>query len=368
MNMMGKSCILSIDFVSVMDTYKNLIRYCWIGLLFVAACSSPEGYEGNGIAVSGDKSSTATLKAPVRESTTAGNIHIVVDETLRPAMQAEVESFEFTYKDANISVAYLPGEDAIEAMLNNDSIRLVIGTRELNEEERLYLLDQGTSDKVSCLARDAVALMVHPDNPDSLLTLDQVKGILTGEIRSWKEINPASPLEEILLVFDHPQSSTVQFLRDSVLEGRALYEQASTARGNLEVLEEVSQRQNAIGVMGWNWVSDPESEVRAAYRNQVKPVSLDPLEDTCSYKGTYFPPLQGFVHQECYPLRRSIIAILREPRVGLGTGLVSYIDSDPGQRILHKSGLIAIRGITRRVIFPKIVKDSTQAATKNVKN
>ena len=364
---MGKSRILWDDFVGSMNTYKNLLRYCWIGIVYVGACSSPAAYDVDGISSGGKGKKSTVVKAPVPESTTAGNILIAVDETLRPVIQAEVESFEFTYKDAHITPIYLPGEDAIEAMLNSDSIRLVIGSRDLNEEERLYLKDQNTSAKVSCLARDAIALMVHPENPDSLLELEQVKGILTGQIQSWKEINPESPLDEILLMFDDPQSSTVQFLRDSLLEGAALYEQAATAKGNIEVMSEVAKRRNAIGVMGWGWISDPESEIRKEYRGMVKPVSLAPLQDTCSYKGEFFPPLQGFVHQECYPLRRSVMAVLREPRVGLGTGFVSYIDSDPGQRIIHKSGLITVRGITRRVIFPKILKDTTKNTSKKIK-
>jgi len=58
------------------------------------------------------------------------------------------------------------------------------------------------------MATDGLALIVNKQNADSLITVEQFKEILTGKITDWKQLNPASRLGALQLVFDNPNSST----------------------------------------------------------------------------------------------------------------------------------------------------------------
>ena len=321
-----------------------------IGLLCVIACSQSSPSTDS----AGEAGATPT-EGP-RESTTAGDIAIVVDETLRPIVQAEIDNFEFLYQNAKINPVYLPGEAAIEALLAEDSLRLVIATRELNYEERMYLKDQKTVSKFTHVATDAIALIIHKDNMDSVLTKEMLPKIFSGEINNWNQINPESDLGEIVLAFDNAQSSTVQYIRDSVLRDTELRTDVIAGKSNPEVLEFIGQTPNALGVIGVAWISDRDGQQAQRFRKSIRVMELE-VDSTCSFVTAYgerfFQPYQGVVKEKCYPLSRGIYAILREPRIGLGTGFVAHLASDAGQRIILKSGLVPERAITRMVKFPE---------------
>src|SRR6476620_10343771 len=74
----------------------------------------------------------------VVDTPTTGKITIVADESLKPIVEAEVETFNALHKRAHIDVIYLPEADAIAAMLKEDSLKMAIVTRKLTADERKY--------------------------------------------------------------------------------------------------------------------------------------------------------------------------------------------------------------------------------------
>ena len=74
---------------------------------------------------------------------------------------------------------------------------------------------------------------------------------------SWRDLNPNSSLGNISLVFDHAQSSTISYIKDSLLQGKGfpttnVYAQTSTP----DVFDYLAQHPEAIGVTGIGWISD----------------------------------------------------------------------------------------------------------------
>lgn len=287
----------------------------------------------------------------IKESTTSGNILIVADESFQPIIEAEIDAFEHLYPESKIRAKFLPGEIAIQEMLRNDSVRLAIATRRLNYSEVQALEAQQTTGRMSLLATDAIALIVHKDNRDSSLTYSELIDVLTGTITQWKDIRATSKLGDIQLVFDHGASSTVQFLQDSILSGKTLTEKSIAGKSNPEVLAYVGKTPNALGIIGVSWISDQDDQTAAIFKQDIRVVGIEKLGG-CSYPGFFYQPYQAYIHQKCYPLTREVYAILREARVGLGTGFVAFLAADPGQRIIHKAGLVPERSITRVVRFP----------------
>lgn len=308
-----------------------------------------------GCSVSPPSTTTEPTAAPVskRESVTSGNIHIAVDATFQPIVESQIHTFMAQYPESKITAHYMPGEKAIETMLNEDSIRLVITTRELRQSEKSALKEQLTSAKTSLLAKDAVALVVNKANPDTVFSIEQIKGILDGSITSWKEIDPASGLGDIHIIFDNAQSSTVQFLQDTILGTKPLTQKnVFDGNTNVEVLEYVKKDRAAIGIIGVSWISDQDDKEMSIFK---KDVSIGKIQNRgeCSYgKNKFYQPYQGYIDQDCYPFTRHVFAIHRETFVGLGTGFIAFLGSDPGQRIIHKAGLVPERAMTRLVRLP----------------
>ena len=57
-----------------------------------------------------------------------------------------------------------------------------LSSRALKDEEKAGGL------KETVLAYDGIAIIVHPDNPVSDLTLEQIAKLYTGEITNWKDV------------------------------------------------------------------------------------------------------------------------------------------------------------------------------------
>lgn len=281
----------------------------------------------------------------------SGEVTIVVDETLKPIIAQTVEAFENAYPKATINAVYLPQEEAYQRLVNpEDSVRLLIGTRELRTEEMAFFKKKKYTPDVNLIAVDGISVVVHPDNPDSVLSVVQLKDLLTGKITQWNQLNPQRAKgDSITLVFDDGSSSTLQFLADSVVKGELALDRLYAAGSNPKVLQYVSENPNAIGFIGYNWISDTDEPEARKFLEMVQQVALDHQNNDGKY--IYLTPEYSnfYLYSEAYPLRRHIFTIKREAHRGLGTGFESYISGTDGQKIIHTSGLRATNVVTRQV-------------------
>ena len=269
------------------------------------------------------------------DTPTSGNITIAADETLWPIVEAETDTFQSTYKYAKIKTLYLPENDAVQAMLQ-DSARLVIATRPLNKEEEAYFRKIKITVKPLKIAIDAIAFIVHPGNSDTTLTKSLVRDIVSGKVKTWADVRKGNDSGPIQIVFDNAVSSTVRYITDSVAPGIKLPENCFAAKTNEEVIEYVAKHENALGIIGVNWISDSDDGKVLGFLDKIKVVGIE----SDKTPGTFFKPYQAYIADRSYPYTRSVWLISREARTGLGTGFASYISSDKGQRIILKSGLV----------------------------
>lgn len=286
------------------------------------------------------------------ETNIAGNIYIAVDENYEPIIKEEIAVFEHLYPEAKIQALYMPGEDAINRMANSDSFRLAIACRNVNITEKQQVEAQNTTLRPMPIAQDAIAMIVNKANPDSTLTIQQMKDIVTGKIKTWKEINPKTSLGDVMLVFDNNRSGTVEFFRDSVLKNEKINPKAFSAKNSKDVLDYVGKTPGAIGIIGVNWISDSDDKRFTGFLTNNRIVRLESPRD-CEEEGKYFQPYPAIIKLRCYPLCRNVYALNREPGFKLGTAFVNFLCSGlNGQRVILKAGLIPVYPVTRQLRFP----------------
>ena len=158
-------------------------------------------------------------KDGLTDTYTSGVIAIAADESFQPIVQEEIDVFEGVYPLAGIVPRYTTEVEAINLLLK-DSVRLAIATRTLTEEEMNSFHSRKFYPREIKLATDGLALIVNRQNPDSLISVRDIRRILTGEVKSWKEVYPGSSLKDIRVVFDNRNSSTVRFATDSICGGK----------------------------------------------------------------------------------------------------------------------------------------------------
>ena len=269
------------------------------------------------------------------DTPTSGAVTIMVDEGYQPVIASVIDVFDSIYRGTKITARYVPEFEAVKGLIN-DSVEVVIIPRPLTEEETNYFKSKGFTPKDNIVAHDAVAFIINPANKDSVLTIDQIRRILSGEVSKWNQINPKSGIGKVTLVFDNANSSNVRYCRDSIAGGAPFPSYASALKTNKEVIEYVAKNKGAIGIIGANWVSDSDDKgVQTFLKNIV-------LLDVARESGAEgFGPYQAYLATKQYPFRRSMHIINCQARAGLGLGLASFLVSDPGQRIMMKEGLLA---------------------------
>lgn len=269
---------------------------------------------------------------------TSGTISIAVDEGFQPIIKEELAVFEGRYPLAVVKPNYCSEVDAINSLLK-DSVRLVIATRKLSLKETQSFNSRKFYPKEIKLATDGIGLIVNNRNPDSLITVGQIRKILTGEVKTWKEIYPGSKLGDIQIVFDNPNSSTVRFAQDSICLGKPFAKKRINAqKTNLQVFDYVSKTPNAIGVIGVNWLGVRSDTTNLSFKKEVRTMAVSRAEVATSANS--FKPYQAYLALGDYPLTRDVYVLVTDPRQGLASGLAIFLTTDRGQRIILKSGLV----------------------------
>lgn len=306
-------------------TRKYLVLGIFV-LIVLAACTERKDKQGH-----------------VLDTPTTGSIKIMADEGYKPIIETTIDVFDSIYRLAKITPIYTSEGAAVNALIR-DSIQVIIITRKLTEEELKFFKQRGFVPPTTPIAHDAVAFVVNPANSDTVFTIEQMRNIVTGNITKWKEINPKSDLNDILLVFDNALSGTVSYVKDSIAMGAALTTKASALQANEEVINYVRKNKNAIGIIAANWISDTDDKGVQKFRAEIK------IADIAKAPGkTGYGPYQAYLATGDYPFKRTVYIINAQARKGLGLGFASFLAGDSGQRIVLKDGLLPAQAPTRLI-------------------
>jgi len=279
-------------------------------------------------------------KPTFTDTPTSGEITIVCDESYQPLISVESDTFHSIYQYARVKVKYLPEGEAFKELVSNDSIRMIISSRKLNASEEEYFRGRKLIPRVTKVAIDAVALVINTENKDSLIKFEQLKNIISGNYKSWKQLNPASPLDSFVLVFDKSGSANARYLQETFnLDKTSIPKNWFATNSNADVADYVSKNKNAIGVISVNWISDRDDPMTDKFLSKIRVVELSP-PDSSQFSSEYYKPYQAYIALKQYPLIRDVYMISREGRNGLGTGFAAFVAGDQGQRIIRLMGML----------------------------
>lgn len=259
------------------------------------------------------------------DTPTYGDLTISVDETIRPLIESEIGTFTSIYKYAHVKTYYKPQEDAFNNLMN-DSIRLIIAARPLNTSELKQFEKWEIVPKITKIAYDAVALIASNDLKDSVITIGQLKTLLSG--------GSANTFKKTRVVFDNNNSGTIYTVKEKT-GIQQLGTNCYALNSSEAVLSYVEKEKNTIGVIGVNWISDTDDSTKQTFLKSVKVLGVAGSDTSESFK-----PYQAYIALKKYPLYREIYVLSKEAYTGLGTGFTAFLASDRGQRIVLKFGLV----------------------------
>ncbi|MBX3253071.1 MAG: substrate-binding domain-containing protein [Chitinophagaceae bacterium] len=263
---------------------------------------------------------------PGNDDLKSGTIHISADESFKPIIDSQIKVFMSQYPEATIIPHYKAEADCLRDLLN-DSIRMVIVTRGLSEEEVKTLKDTlGFAPVWGKVASDAISVIVNNKQRDSLFTMGDIRSLMNGT--SGYKLKP---------VMDGTSAtSTVRFMLDSVLNGQPLGSNVSAAQTSEQVIDYVSNNENAIGFIGVSWIGNPEDKEQLAFLSKVKVASIEARSE----KDKFIKPYQANIATKRYPMVRGLYYIVKENYAGLGKGFSNFLNGEKGQLIFRRAYLV----------------------------
>jgi len=280
---------------------------------------------------------TLTGCEPQRALSTTGGVSATIQnkgsDTVVNLALAWAERYQTLEPDVRIAVTGGGSGTGIAALING-TVDLANASRRIKGEEIQAARANGFEPLEHIIARDAIAVVVHRDNPVDELTLQQISDIYSGKITNWQELGGEN--RPIVLLSRETNSGThVYFLEEVIRLGQSnnktLFSPDTLLLPSSEGIGiEVRQNPNAIGYEGLGYVMP--------YMKTVA-VSLGPDQP-------YYPPTIEMVNAGKYPIARDLyIYTAGEPQGQIKTYL-DWILSPAAQQIVLELGFVPVTTVS----------------------
>jgi phosphate transport system substrate-binding protein len=269
----------------------------------------------------GASCSPRATPAPTEDSLTSGRIKVVCAGEALALMGGERDAFQSFYPESHIELVEGSSRDAVAALFAARCDLAVIA-RDLAPDERSAAVRGHLELEGYRFARDAVVVIVHPDNPVQNLTVEELKRIYAGEASTWSGFGGRD--EKIVPVVQPENRDVTEFVEESIMEGLAIRARSIEARDDSEVVAAVRARPGAIGYVTLAWAD-----------RGAKALRLAGLKGTAYWK----PDLEAVYHGD-YPLTRFFNLYVRASGKRLAHGWITFVTSFDGQKKVHEYGLV----------------------------
>ena len=207
-------------------------------------------------------------------------------------------------------------------------VELFLGTAP-SPEELTMAEENGVTPVIKPICWDAFVFITHKDNPVESLTLDQLRGIFSGEITNWKEVGGK---DEAIRAFQRePGSGSQTGMDDLVMQGTPMADPKTvlieeTMAG---LVERVAEYQNGAGSIGYTY----RYYIDRLYKSdQIKTIAIEGVA-----------PTDENIKSEAYPLSVNYVGVIRQGEEDQPGGLfLDWLLSAEGQACVAQAGYIPL--------------------------
>ena len=275
-----------------------------MALALLAGCGNQTDNNSSNNDNSGDASDTPAASV-------SGTVSTDGSTSMEKVIGALSESYMAANKD--VTVNYNPtGSGAGITAVQEGTCDIGLSSRALKDEEKAAGL------KETVLAYDGIAIIVHPDNPVSDLSIEQIAKLYTGEITNWKDVG-GSDAEVVLIGREAASGTRDGFESITGTKDKCQYRQELTSTG--DVITAVSQNPDAIGYASL-----------AAIKDSVKALSVDGVT-----------PSEATVKDGSYQVQRPFVLVTVEGKAlsAAAQSFFDYATSADAADIIAKAGAVA---------------------------
>jgi phosphate transport system substrate-binding protein len=230
--------------------------------------------------------------------------------SIQPFADKWAEVFMGTHPDYGVNVQGGGSSAGIQAC-KSGTCQIGMSSRELKGDEK---------DLVEIvIARDGLAVVVHPSNPVRGAKVAEIKQIFAGDLRNWKYLG--GPDRAITVVTREEGSGTRGAFQELVMGKTRIFAGAITEDSNGTVREIVAHDPHAIGFISLGLVNE-----------RVRPLDLDGAA-----------AMEENIRNGTYKLVRPFLFVSLGEPTGHAKEFIDFVLSDEGQALVKSEGLLPVR-------------------------
>ena len=131
-------------------------------------------------------------------------------DTVLPVSQQAAENFMKKYTKAHVTVTGGGSGVGISSLMDNTT-DIAMLSRPVKFSEKMKLKEAKQNIQEVIIAYDALAVIIHPDNPVNKLTRKQLEDIFRGKIKNWKQVGGKD--QKIVVYTRETSSGTYEFFK-----------------------------------------------------------------------------------------------------------------------------------------------------------
>ncbi|HLA06535.1 MAG TPA: PstS family phosphate ABC transporter substrate-binding protein [Anaerolineales bacterium] len=240
---------------------------------------------------------------------------------------AWAERYQSEHPDVRISVTGGGSGTGIASLING-TVDIANASRQIKQEEVEEAKANGIDPVEHIIARDAIAVIVNPENPVNKLTLQQISDIYSGKLTNWSEVGGED--RPIVRLSRETNSGTHVYFLETVLrlgskEDKTLFSTDTLLLPSSEgIIAEVRQNPNAIGYDGLGYV----------------PKDLKMIAIAKEAGGAYVLPAIETVNDKTYAIARDLYMYTDGEATGVVKEYLDWILSPEAQQIVAELGFV----------------------------
>ncbi len=263
-----------------------------------------------------------TLFALTLSTAYAGSVEIKGSTTVLPLMQKVLDYFQKAYPEIAISLSGGGSSNGAKALIDG-TCDIAMMSRDMKDKELKAAADNGREAVQHIVAYDCIVPVVHPANPVSDLSKDQLLSIYTGSVSNWKELGGKDAT--IVVISRDTSSGTYDCWKSKIMKKNGkkhkVFPGASLQASNGTVVQAVSHNKLAIGYVGLAYIN-----------KNIKALSVDGVSATVK------TALNG-----SYPISRGLNCYTPGKPSGDVKTIMDFMASPAGQDLAEKAGFIKVK-------------------------
>ena len=253
-------------------------------------------------------------------------------DTMVNLAQAWAEAYHDVKPDVSVEVVGGGSGVGIAALINGTcDIANSSRSLEKEEEEKATAKYGGKHPLEHLVGFDALAIYVHPSNPITEISIEQLSEIYKegGKINKWSELGVTIPdgKDDIVRASRQSNSGTYHYFREAVVGKKNDFNQGSRdMNGSKEVVDLVGTTPTAIGFSGIGYKTDKVKVVKVSKKTGEPGVA---------------PSIQTTL-DKTYPIARPMFMYVAPNAKPEAEEYIKWLLTAPGQKIVIETGYVPL--------------------------